>query len=122
MHRLFAHHYSSLAILILRLYTVTSRLWNATHIRTLPFSCFTGRIAALHKSGVVVRFMPHGLKGFLPWQRMDPQRLPDAATASQEDLEALKGQEVRAKVLQVRGPVGLHACVRAWPRPRSRGQ
>jgi ribosomal protein S1 len=66
-----------------------------------------GKIRSLHKAGVVVELKTHKLRGFLPWMRMDRTRLPDPATAAQEDLNSLLSKTVSVKVLQARAARSL---------------
>lgn len=55
-----------------------------------------GKIVAVNRGGVVVR--TGQLKGFMPFSKMDPSRL---RAGHKGELDYLKGQSVRAKIMQL---------------------
>jgi small subunit ribosomal protein S1 len=59
---------------------------------------WNGSIKAVNKGGVVVDV--NGLRGFIPWSRLDPARLPGPDMAPQE-AQKLVGEPISAKVIQV---------------------
>lgn len=59
---------------------------------------WSGKVKSVNKGGAVVDV--NGLRGFIPWSRMDPAKLqpPDSSSF---DTRKLVGTPVSAKVIQV---------------------